>query len=281
MSRTPSALRRGLPPAAAGLPVPADKRFRRSDVRQGGRRNWRRLLVRAAGYGGGALVVVALVAWLGSVLVGASVLKVDRLAVRGNVRVSTADVEARLQGILGTSVFLVDLEQYRLRLLESPWVASAELWRVLPSTVQVRIVERTPLAIARLHGQLYLVDADGVIIDSFGPQYRQFDLPIVDGLMTDASIGGVVDPERIHLVRRVLHEVSAREDLWRRLSQVDVSDARNAIVLLDGEPARLLLGDREFLGRLLRWQEAAPALRDQLPITEYYDLRFGDRIWVK
>lgn len=281
MSRTPGVARRGLPPAAAGLPVPTDKRFRRSDVRTGRRRNWRRLLFRAAWLGGGALVAVALIAWLGSVLVAAPVLKVDRLVVGGNVRVSTAEVESRLQGIRGESVLKVDLEQYRLRLLESRWVSSAELWRVLPSTVQVRITERTPLAVARLHGQLYLVDANGVIIDSFGPQYAQFDLPIVDGLITDASNGGVVDPARIHLVQRLFREVSAKPDLFRRLSQVDVSDSRNAIVLLEGEPVRLMLGDRDFLGRILRYQAAAPTLRDQVQIGDYYDLRFGDRVFVK
>lgn len=275
MSRNPGVARRGLPPAAAGLPVPADKRFRRSDVRQGRRRNWRRLLFRAVWFGGSTLVLVALVAWLGSVLVAAPVLQVNRLVVSGNVRVSTAEVESRLQGIRGESLLKVDLERYRLRLLESPWVASAELWRVLPSTVQLRITERRPLAVARLHGQLYLVDAQAVIIDSFGPQYAQFDLPIVDGLITDASNGVVVDPARLLLVQRLFRELSAKADLFRRVSQVDVSDSRNAIVLLEGEPAQLQLGDTQFVERLQCWQDMASNVRAQLAVNEYVNLRLG------
>ena len=35
--------------------------------------------------------------------------------------------------------------------------------------------------------QLYLVDASGDVIDEFGPQYAEFDLPIVDGLVARAE----------------------------------------------------------------------------------------------
>jgi len=53
-----------------------------------------------------------------------------------------------------------------------------------------------------------------------------------------------------------------------------VSDPRNAVVLLDGEPARLYLGDREFLQRLQRYEETAAAVREQVPTFDYYELRF-------
>jgi cell division protein FtsQ len=279
MSRTPGALRRGLPGAAVGLPVPADKRFRRSDVRQNRRRNWRRVLGRSVWFGGGAVIAIGLVAWLGSALLGASVLKVDQLVVRGNTKLSAAEIETRLNGIRGTSVLSVDLVHYRAHLLASPWVASAELWRVLPSTIEVRIVERIPLAVARLHGQLYLVDAGG-IIDSFGPQYRQFDLPIVDGLMIDGPAGAVVNPEGVGLIQRLFREVSVREDWFRRISQVDVSNPRNAVVLLAGERAQLRLGDGHFVERLETYAELAEKLQQQPP-AEYYELRFGAANWVK
>ena len=271
--------RRGLPPAAAAIPAPADKRFRRSDVRPGRRRSGRTLLRRGAWWGAAALTALAIAAWIGSALADAAALRVDRLDVRGNHQVTVAEVESRLDGIRGESVLRVDLEQYRSRLLASPWVASAELRRVLPSTVQVRIVERIPLAVARSRGQLFLVDDSGVIT-AFGPQYRQFDVPIVDGLIPANAAAGTVDPIRIRLVQRLFAEVAARDDLFQRLSQVDVTDARNAVVLLDGEPAALHLGDREFLPRLERYLELEPQLRENPPL-EYYKLQFGDRVWVK
>lgn len=281
MSQPDAPNRRGLPPAAAGLAVPADRRFRRSDVRQGRRRSWRGFFIRAGWYAGAGLVALVLVAWAGSAFLDAAILRVDHVVVRGNARLLPEDLDADLAGIRGQSILRIDLEQYRKRLLGSRWVASAELWRVLPSTVQVRIVERTPLAVARLHGQLFLVDAEGVIIDSFGPRYRDLDLPVVDGLITETPDGAVIDPLRIHLVQRVFLELSAQPDLFRRVSQLDVSDPRNAILLLEGEPAQLRLGDRDFLQRIQVYEESAPRIREQVSVAEYYDLRFGDRLWVK
>jgi hypothetical protein len=83
------------------------------------------------------------------------------------------------------------------------------------------------------------------------------------------------------LVSRLLEDLAARRDLLDRISQIDVADPHNAIVLLDGEPAQLRLGDRDFTARLARYEEFAPALRAQRAVLEYFDLRFGDRLWVK
>jgi len=281
MSRPDPTIRRGLPRPAAGIPVPADKRFRRSDIAQGRRRNWRALLFRAAWIGGAGIVGLALLAWIGHALLDTVGLKVDHVSVQGLARLSMEEIDARLDGMRGQNILKVDLEQYRARLLESPWVESAELWRVLPSTVHVRIVERRPLAVARLHGQLYLVDAEGVIMDSYGPRYGDLDLPVVDGLMTDGRDGPVVGAEGIGLVQHVFHEVSAEPRLFSRLSQLDVSNPRNAVVLLQGEPAELRLGDRDFLERLELYEDMVPRLREQRQVEEYIDLRFGKWIWVK
>ena len=280
MNKIPTPPRRGLPAAAPGIPVPADKRFRRAEPRSGRRRNWRQWWRRAALFGGIAAGLLLVVAWLGSALVDASVLRVSRLEKQGIVRISPAEVDSRLEGLVGQSILRVDLEQYRVRLLESKWVETAELWRVLPSTVQVRIVERTPLALARMRGQMYLVDAAGVIIDSFGPQYRDFDLPIVDGLIRNTTGGVVANPAGIDLIAKLFDELAAHPAWFKRVSQVDVSDPRNAVLLIDGERAELRLGDRHFVERLEKYAQMAPQLVDHPPL-EYYELRFGENNWVK
>jgi cell division protein FtsQ len=209
------------------------------------------------------------------------VLRVSHVIVQGAHRISEEDVHRRLDGIRAESILRIDLDSYRDRLLASPWIAGAELWRVLPSTVHVRIVERRPIAIARQRGQLYLVGADGVVMDSVGPQHADLDLPIVDGLLESTPGGLAAASDRIGLVHRLLASLAPRADLLSRLSQVNVSDARNAVVLLDGEAAELRLGDAEFLERIQRYEEMAPVLREQHAVLEYFDLRFGNYVWVK
>lgn len=273
MAETP-AVRRGLPSAAPGVPAASDRRFRRANLRPGRRRSWRATLLRLGIVAGGVAAVAALVAWVGLAVTHADIFRIDRVVVHGNRRLAASEVKALLDDISSQSIFHVNLDEYRVRLLDSPWVANAALWRVFPATIEVRLVERVPVAVARLNRLTYLVDRTGTIIDSAGPAYRDFDLPIVDGLLSDDANGTLADPQRIQLVERLLAELHARADILRRVSQIDVSDERNAVVLLDGEPARLHLGDREFLPRLIRYEETAPALRDRLRFIDYYDLRF-------
>src|SRR5262245_58213445 len=226
MSPRVAAVRRGLSPAA-GILAPADRRFRRSDLRASRGHGFRQgvWLVGKWMVAGG--LVGALLIWGGPAVMGSSLMRVSHIVVRGNARLSVGEVEALVDGIRGESILRVDFDRYRRRLMDSPWVAGVSMWRVLPSTVEVRVVERTPLVIARVGQQLYLVDDQGVIIDEFGPQYRQYDLPIVEGLVTTPVAGGpAVEPERVRLADRLIRALDARPALRERLSQVDVSNPR-------------------------------------------------------
>jgi cell division septal protein FtsQ len=267
--------------STSGVLAPADRHFRRPDVRPGRRRRLGQRLWQAARLSGAALVAAAAVLWVGQAVLGSSLLDVDRVIVRGNQRLSAADVDALLVDLRGRHILEVNLTQYERRLLESPWIASVTLWRLLPSTVEVSVVERRPIATARLGDQLYLVDADGVIVDEFGPQYRDLDLPIVDGLMRRPGDGAsIVDQDRVALTTRLLASLDSRPDLARRLSQVDTTNLHDVVVLLDGDTALLHLGDGQFVERLTRYLELAPALGESFVDIDYVDLRF-ERLFVK
>ena len=209
-------------------------------------------------------------------------LQIDRIVVRGNERLSKGDVLAVLNGLRGESLVWTDLDRWRARLLASPWVRDAALRRSLPSTVEVVLWERQPIDAGRMDGEMYLVDERGVIIDQFGPQYADLDLPIVDGLAArPGNRGSAVDEARAELAARVIAALQAKPDIARRLSQIDVSDLHNAAVILTGDPAVIDLGDDQFLPRLESYLELAPALRERVPDIDYVDVRFDDRIYVR
>jgi cell division protein FtsQ len=272
MSPTP----RSLP--SAGVAAPADKRFRRAENRPGrGGAGWMRS--RALRWGAGVLLVLVALAMTFVQLSARGVFIVDRVTVRGNSRLSTGEVLMLIDGLKGESVFAADLEQYRARLLDSPWVADATMRRVLPSTIDLRVIERVPIAVGRLGDQLFLVDPSGVIIDEYGPQYSQYDLPIVDGLVSLPSGGGpAVDSERARLVARFVDAIATLPAVRQHVSQIDVSDAHNLVAILDQDPVALRLGDRDFAARLQRYLELAPSLKEQIQEIDAVDLRFDERI---
>ena len=144
---------------------------------------------------------------------------------------------AVLSGLRGESLVWTDLDAWRRRLLASPWVRDAALRRSLPSTIEVVVSERQPIGIGRINGDMYLVDERGVIIDQYGPQYADLDLPIIDGLTAAPGAGGsLTDEARADLAARVIAAVRSKPAVAKRLSQVDVSDLHNASVILTAIP---------------------------------------------
>ena len=227
-------------------------------------------------------VVVAAGFWVTDVVLHARMLTVQHVRVRGNVRLSEGDVQSLVDGIRGENIFRVDFEPYRQRVLDSPWVSSVALSRVLPSTIDVRVTERTPMAVARVGQQLFLVDDAGVIIDEYGAAYRDLDLPIVDGLVSSpAGKGPLVDRERVAVTAAFLAALTDRPDLSQRLSQVDVTNAHDIIVMFDHDPVWLHLGEDQFVERLNRYLELVPTLQERFVDIDYVDLRFGERVFVR
>jgi len=263
--------------------VAADKRFRRAHVKPASKRRMRaRAIVRPLARWVMPVLVLLYALYRGAgVVTHARVLQIDRIDVAGNERLSKGEVIAVLSGLRGESLMWTDLDAWRSRLLASPWVRDAALRRSLPSTVEVVVLERIPIGIARVQapgGELYLVDDRGVIIDQYGPQYADLDLPIVDGLVIGPS---KTDPFRAELAARLIAAVRAKPHVASKLSQIDVSDLHNAAVMLTGDPAVIHLGDDQFLPRLEPYLGLAPALRERVPEIESVDLRFDERIYVR
>jgi cell division septal protein FtsQ len=262
--------------------APADKRFRRAHVRPPRRRHsWARALgvVRSVAaftlFAAGGYLLQQQVAHAGA-------LHVDRIAVRGNQRLSTGEVLVLLEGLRGQHLLALDLERWQRRVMSSPWVGHASLRRVLPSTVEVTLSEREPMAIGRLAADLYLIDADGHVIDEYGPEYAQFDLPIIDGLSASPDRGGgAVDEARAELANRLLTSVGQRPAVLRRLSQIDVSNVRDAVVLLENDTTLVHVGDDQFLERLQSYLDLSSALHDRFTHMEYADVRFDNHIYVR
>jgi cell division septal protein FtsQ len=263
--------------------APAEKNFRRARIKPGRRRGWRGYIRwRHVRQIAAAFIAVYAIYRAFDLVVTASPLQVTRIDVHGNVRLSSGEVQALTDGLRGTSILLVDLDFYRTKLLESPWVADVALRRVLPGTVELFISERRPVGLCRLGDDLFLVDREGTVIDEFGPKYVEFDLPIIDGLVRAPDTARpTIDPARAELAARVIESLAQRRDLASRISQIDVRDARDAVVLLDDDPALLHLGDDRFLERLQAYLDLSPALRERVPEIDYVDLRFEERVYVR
>ena len=105
---------------------------------------------------------------------------VKRITVSGQLHATDAAITAALAAGPDTMMLGFDTDAAKARLEAVPWIRHAQVMRLLPSTIQVVVEERTPYAIWQNRGQTYVVDAEGIVL---APALREAyaSLPLVVG----------------------------------------------------------------------------------------------------
>lgn len=191
----------------------------------------------------------------------------------GNERASTEDLVSLAGGPQLGNIFTVDLSAIRSRLLTHGWVKDAAVSRILPRTVEIRVAERTPVAVALTAAGPWLVDASGSRLAQYVA--GQFDLPFISGIDRD---GG---DDALRLGLRVLATLSkADPGIGPKVSEINCAGRSARVVFLDGTPA-LILGGDEFVERMAFYRKIELDLRARFARIDYVDLRFAPRIYIQ
>jgi cell division protein FtsQ len=194
-------------------------------------------------------------------------LTVQSVTLEGRAETARTDI-IRMLGIKrGTLMLDVDVDEARARLEALPWVQSAEVRRVWPDRIYVRVVERKPVAIWQNDGELAVIDHTGHAIA--GEDVTRFtNLPLVVGKGADAAAGGLLD-------------LLARQPLLRDhvKAAVRVGERRWNLRLDNGVEVRLPEeGAEAALVELVRLAREQDILSRDIKAI---DLRFPDRLIVK
>jgi cell division protein FtsQ len=173
-------------------------------------------------------VVAGLVVVMAALVVATRtpLLAVHHVEITGAARTTDAAVLAATG--LGRRPLMIDVDTGRLRtqLLALPWVATASVGRHWPTTVDIRLTERTPVAsIAAADGATALVDRSGRVLSVGPPASGETAAPptitgmapagppgstlsepagVEDALLVAASLPGTIDPGPATQVRAIV-----------------------------------------------------------------------------
>lgn len=107
-------------------------------------------------------------------------LRIADVALAGQHEVGRDDI-LNLAGVTGTSSLLfLDAAQTRIRLMTNPWIAQAAVLKLYPDRLRIEVTERKAFALWQKEGRVYLIAADGTVLESSVPQ-RFAALPLVVG----------------------------------------------------------------------------------------------------
>lgn len=120
-----------------------------------------RLVLLTATMVGGLLLAVDMARFF----LGSSDFSVKEISMEGNARASGEELRARSGVAPGANIWLLDLDEIRLRLESHPAVKNASVSRVPPHRLHIRIEERAPAAFLRNpeDGRFYGIDFDGAV----------------------------------------------------------------------------------------------------------------------
>jgi len=204
-------------------------------------------------------------------------LAVNRILVEGNQRLSDGEILELLEFSEGANILFLDLDEVRTKLLRSAWVREVEIERVLPATLTLRITERAPVAVAVVD-ELYLLAADGTVLDQLSPHYDIEGLVLVRGLRDDT---GMV-PEKSALAGRLAEALTSDPRLSLLVSEIDVGRGAASIALqLREPPITLLVESATMVERLEEMVPLLGGIRKHYASLDVVDLRFDGRVYLR
>ncbi|MDH4229880.1 MAG: FtsQ-type POTRA domain-containing protein [Nitrospirota bacterium] len=229
-----------------------------------------------------AVLLAAGVFWGYGELRSRGLLTVQRIEINGNARIPEGQLLIRLHLPKHASLPELDVQSVSRQLLTHPWVERVAVRRSYPSTLSIRVWERTPRLLLTDAGGTprWMVDGEGAVLDHPGPaDLLQAGESQAEGLLAVSGVplrglapGSRVDPDSIRLALD-LAAAWGKPDV-----SVDLTDPRDPLLLSDG--LRIRLGNQGgYDWRLARLEQLRPQLQDMggKRGTEV-DLRYDDRV---
>ena len=105
---------------------------------------------------------------------------VGEIKISGHGETSEIDILQELGLDGGTSLIGFDTEAARQRIQKMPWVASAQVTKLYPGGLSVKIAEKTAYALWQHQDKVALIEASGKEIAAFGDE-RYLGLPLIIG----------------------------------------------------------------------------------------------------
>jgi cell division protein FtsQ len=193
--------------------------------------------------------------------------KVEHVYLEGRKFTPLADINEAMGIRSGDPILALSLPAIRERLQAIPRVRYAEVTRLLPNRLDVRVIERQPIAVWQNEGKLHLIDSDGVVMEYIDPrEYGQLLLVV-----------GEDAPSHAH---ELLLMMAREPDLYKSVASASrIGERRWNIRFKNGVELKLPEQNASEA-----WQSFARMEQDQHLLeraVKSVDMRLSDRVFIK
>ena len=203
----------------------------------------------------------------------------DNIEITGTQNVTKSQIMEVMGGDIGRNIFFIPLTQQKAQLETIPWVESASVMRFVPNRLKVEIVERKPVAFARVGPRIALIDAGGTLMEL--PPKHRYSFPVILGMNPGEPLSTRAPRMKVYMdLVRDLDSGGARYS--QDLSEVNLIDLEDVKVRVNDPAGDVLvhLGSSDYLRRYKTYASHVQEWRQQFRDLESVDLRYDNQIVV-
>ena len=247
-------------------------------------RNWKGIFhrgLRLVLFSGSAVLIISGGFLALRILLESGYFGVEQIRITNLKRLSSEEIVAESDIRGGDNIFKLDLEMIGKKIEENPWVARADIERIFPREVVIKITEREERAIINLN-YLYYVDSKGEIFKQLSSQDR-LDYPVITGLDRDYFLSKPKKAEALLTKAIGLLDLLSANTIFTidHISEIHI-DLKDGFILTTNQAGiPVMLGHGQFKQKLARLEKIYHNIQPDLASLKGIDLNVADRVIVK
>lgn len=231
------------------------------------------------------VLVIAILAFtwrlINGYMMDTPLLALREVIIEGCRRTSEGDILSIAQLDRKLNMLSIKLATLRNKVEGHPWIERAEIRRIFPGRISIKIIERKPVAIILLE-RLYYIDGKGAIFARV-PSGHQIDHPVLTGLRRDDFKDR--PEEAWGLVSKALKLTRLMEDrkilLQKDISEIHMDKALGITIYTNDGAIEIKLGFDQYEAKWERLERVWRHLRKNPQKPAYIDCNYEKRIIVK
>ncbi|MBL7013255.1 MAG: FtsQ-type POTRA domain-containing protein [Candidatus Marinimicrobia bacterium] len=210
---------------------------------------------------------------------------VSHYSYKGYVQISRSEYMGLIDDITKQTPSEINLVEIQERIETHPYVRATRVSHRFPSTIEIEIVERVPLAVLNgdpmvfLDEECYVMPEVGNLADLNVPILSNYN-PNPDLYPTGDKANSVKVQESIELLKKIQRDYGS---LYQNISEMSLNTNDEFIIVLIDQPTKIRLGRNNIWTKLLVLREFELAIQGKRTLTDYayLDMRYDNQVIAK
>jgi len=199
-----------------------------------------------------------------------SVLQIRQIGVKGNIKITTEEIQGRLGSFMGENLLLIDENEVQAKMSSDKRINQIEIKRKWPSTLLIQLTEKKPVLLLD-YSQMWGLSPEGEIlpVDSLESQ----SLPVIRGIRfrNCKPYTCPLIPELEQVLGLYQAIQSKNEQILGLVAEIEFNDNNDIELVLLPQNTSVLLGRQNYEQKIARLIEM---LGTEENLASIIDLRF-------